>query len=305
MNFPDLTKRFTNEQNIKSFLYLQKYMLEKTSKNEPFFIGRLSGNEPNLCGRILTNQLIHNGLVNEMLTTAGIQMISSDDVKQYAKLYNTSCKNSNILAVWSGGMYIQTKTYCDFLHKSYPHQKRIGAQAVEPFYFVDHPDYHFNDVFKNKKVLIITSHKETTIKQLNKHATIFNKPIFDESTEFHVYKPPQQNGGNHDSNGWTIHFDKMKNDLEKLKKIFDFDIALVSCGGFGMLISDYIYSELKSSVMYVGGGLQLYFGIMGNRWKTHPTVSNLVNLNWTSVLEQDKPPTLASNPQLCENSCYW
>ena len=58
MNFPDLTKRFTNEENIKSFLYLQKYMLEKTSKNEPFFIGRLSGNEPNLCGRILTNQFL-------------------------------------------------------------------------------------------------------------------------------------------------------------------------------------------------------------------------------------------------------
>ena len=44
MNFADLTKPFTNEHNIKSFLYLQKYMLEKTSKNEPFFIGRLSGN---------------------------------------------------------------------------------------------------------------------------------------------------------------------------------------------------------------------------------------------------------------------
>ena len=36
---------------------------------------------------------------------------------------------------------------------------------------------------KNKKVLIITSHKETTKLQLNHHTTIFNKPIFDESTE--------------------------------------------------------------------------------------------------------------------------
>ena len=32
---------------------------------------------------------------------------------------------------------------------------------------------------------------------------------------------------------------------------FDFDIALVSAGGFGMILSEFIYSELNSSVMYI------------------------------------------------------
>ena len=69
---------------------------------------------------------------------------------------------------------------------------------IEPFHFIQHPEYKFNQVFKNKKVLIITSHKETTLKQLKRHTTIFNKPIFDETTEFYIYKPAQQNGGNHE-----------------------------------------------------------------------------------------------------------
>ena len=109
MEFTDLTKPFTEKQNIESFLYLQNYMLEQTKKKQPFFIGRLSGNEPNLCGKVLTRTNIDNRLLHEMLTTAGIQMKSNDDIKQYVKLYNTSCKNNDILSVWSGGMYSQAK----------------------------------------------------------------------------------------------------------------------------------------------------------------------------------------------------
>ena len=149
-------------KKVESFLYLQNYILEKNEKKEPFFIRRLSGNEPNLCGKVLTKTSLPPNLLHELLTTVGIQMKSNDDIKQYVKLYNTSCKNSDILSVWSCGMYSQAKPYYDFLDKMYPTQKRICASSLEPFYFVDHTDYKFNHIFKNKKVLVITSHMETT-----------------------------------------------------------------------------------------------------------------------------------------------
>ena len=82
---------------------------------------------------------------------------------------------------------------------------------------------------------------------------------------------------------------------------FDFDIALVSCGGFGMITSNYIFNELNKNVMYIGGGLQLYFGIKGNRWNTRSTISKLMNDKWCNVKNEDKP----KYPKLCENSCYW
>jgi len=78
--------------------------------------------------------------------------------------------------------------------------------------------------------------------------------------------------------------------------------VLVSCGGFGMIISDFIYSELNSSVMYIGGALQLFFGIIGNRWINHPTISKLMNDDtWINVLDSDKPKHI----HLCEGGCYW
>ena len=66
----------------------------------------------------------------------------------------------------------------------------------------------------------------------------------------------------------------MKNMVDKT---FDFDIAMVSCGGFGMILSDYIFSQLGKSVIYVGGCLQLFFGINGNRWKNHDKISKMIN----------------------------
>ena len=303
MEFTDLTKPFTILEKINSFLYLQSYMFDKFKKNEKFFIGRLSGNEPNLCGKVLSNTKIPIGLVREMLFAAGIHFLSNDDISQYVQLYNKSCNSCDILSVWSGGMYSQAKPYYDFLKRTQPSKKRICSQALEPYYFTDHLDYKFNDIFKNKKVLIITSHKETTLSQLKRHSSIFNKPLFHETTEFHVYKPTQQNGGNHDDKSWKYHLESMKRDITSINETFDFDIALTSCGGFGMILSDFIYSDLNKSSMYVGGALQLYFGIIGNRWRTHPIISKLITEKWVSVLETDKPPAL--NPRLCENSCYW
>ena len=302
MNFSNISNSFTDEEKRKSFEYLQHFMFDN---NKPFFIGRLSGNEANICGKLLYNKNISQNLLYEMLTAAGIQFLNNDDVKNYVDMYIKSCQNSSLLAVWSGGMYIQAKEYYTFLDNRFPNQKRICAQALEPFYFMQEPEYKFNKYFINKKVLIISSHKHTIESQLSKHTSIYEKPIFDESTEFYVYKPPQQNCGNHDSNSWQYHYDIMKNNISRICEEFDFDIALVSCGGFGMIISDYIYSDLKKNVMYIGGGLQLFFGIKGNRWINHPKISKLMNDKWCSVMNEDKPSTLSNNPRVCENNCYW
>ena len=305
MEFNDLFQPFTNEQKLKSFLLMQDFILEKQQKNEPFFIGRLSGNEPSLCGKILSNQSIQNYtyLINNMLVVAGIQFTHKDHYKQYVKLYTQSVSKCDLLGIWGESMYSQAKEYYDFIEKMYPNLKKICAQGLEPFYYMNNNQYCFDKIFKNKKVLIITSHEKTTKQQIANMPHIFKtNKIFHETTEFYVYKPPQQNGGNHDDNPWTYHFEKMKEDLKTIKEqTFDFDIALVSCGGFGMLISDYIFSDLKTSAIYIGGSLQLFFGIMGSRWKNSPKIIEHVNNYWTYPLDEDKP----RNPQLCEGNCYW
>lgn len=301
----NLLENFTYEEKLKSFELLQNHIFKKIAANEKFYIGRLSGNEPNLAGRLLSKLKLNKYLIHEMLFTAGIHFKSEYDIRKYGTLYTKSVMNCTSLGIWSGNMYNQAKPFYDFVEKISSDKEYICAQALEPYYFMKEDVYRFDEIFKNKKVLIITSHSETTKHQLKKE-NLFQKPIFHNSTEFYVYKSVQQNAGNNDSNSWEFHFDKMKNELQDIKNsVFDFDIVLASCGGFGMILCDFLYSQLNTSVIYVGGALQLYFGIMGNRWRSNEKITILKNDQWTDVFDVDKVESLTKNPKLCENSCYW
>ena len=46
---------------------------------------------------------------------------------------------------------------------------------------------------------------------------------------------------------------------------FPFDAALLGCGAYGLPLAAHVVSRGASAV-YVGGGLQLLFGIQGRRW---------------------------------------
>jgi hypothetical protein len=198
-------------------------------------------------------------------------------------------------------MYKQAEEYYHFINKLYPNIKQICAHSLEPYYFMDHKDYKFDELFKNKKILIISSHNNTIKNQLPNIDKLFTKNIFHKEVTFKIYKPPQQNAGNNDNNSWIFHCDKMKEDLQNIKNEFDFDIALVSAGGFGMIITNFIFNKLDASVIYVGGSLQLFFGINGRRWINNKVIIDNQNKYWTNVLREDMP----CNPLICENSCYW
>lgn len=301
MEFTNLNQNFTNQQKLESFLYLQKFILVKQSENKPFFIGRLSGNETRLAGLTILKKIMDSNLEREMLNGAGIQFLSKEDITNYVKLYNDSVKNCDVLGIWSSQMYEQAILYYKIIDKLYSYIPRICAQGLEPFYYMEHPEYKFQEIFKNKKVLLITSHFNTVETQLQNQQKIFPKPIFHTSTEFKIYKPPQQNGGNHDDKSWKYHFEIIKKDIQKINEDFNFDMALVSAGGFGMITSNFIYSDIGKSVIYIGGSLQLFFGIMGNRWQNNPKITCFQNKYWTSPADLDKP----KNPKLCENGCYW
>ena len=92
----------------------------------------------------------------------------------------------------------------------------------------------------------------------------------------------------------------MTSELLKIKDEFNYDLALVSAGGFGMLLSNFIY-KTNSNVIYDGGALQLYFGIMGKRWENDSTIKKYINNNWTHPIFEDKP----INTNMCEGGCYW
>jgi hypothetical protein len=158
----------------------------------------------------------------------------------------------------------------------------------------------FNDWFiklKNKKLLIISPFSEHMKNQWNSE-NVFkchnsSLTINDTNIIISFIKMPYSLAYNKPHNNWIETYDSVVKQINNI----DFDIALVSAGGYGMLFCDYIYTELNKSAIYIGGPLQCYFGIRGKRYDEF----NIYNEYWINIEEKDKP----KNYTLVEGGCYW
>jgi hypothetical protein len=179
----------------------------------------------------------------------------------------------------------------------YPDIPRINARELEPYYSIDSESWMSK--MQGKKILIIHPFIETIKKQIPKLDKIFPGKDWFKDCNFVFLKSPITCAKNHQNINWQESYNKFINELNMVSE--EYDIALIACGGYGMLVSEYIYSNHKKSVIYVGGALQLFFGIIGKRWFTNKEVMSLVNDFWVRPNKEDKPP----NYQLIEKGCYW
>jgi len=103
--------------------------------------------------------------------------------------------------------------------------------------------------------------------------------------------------GNHGNKDWQDHLAEFLPSLDQI----EFDVALVAAGGYGMLISDYLFTKRKKSVFYIGGALQIFFGVIGKRWFTNDVIMKLVNDTWVRPALDERPPQYNK----VEKGCYW
>lgn len=310
-NWYDNNTLTEEDKKKNSFIKLQEFMENKFQKKEPFFVGRLSGNETTLAGKILSNDStvqIHQSLIVNILSGAGIRFTNDQDLIDYSIEYYDSVLNCNMLGTFDGIVGDQANEFNKLLNKSKTDIEKFDATSFEFFCFLNEPFYKIDSIFENKTILVILSHEETLKQQLTKLDLIYpdenkirNQGLF-RNTKFITYKPAQQHCGLSDGQAWKVHMNKMKQDLSKIVSENNIDVAFVSCGGFSMGLCNYIYKELKTSAIYFGGGLQLFFGILGERWISYfPHIMKFSNSHWIRPLDIDTP----KSKQLCENGSYW
>lgn len=93
-------------------------------------------------------------------------------------------------------------------------------------------------------------------------------------------------------------FNDVLNDLIKRCLESDCEVFLISCGCYGIPLCAALKRQGKRAV-YVGGILQLFFGLKGKRWDTREEISQHYNKHWKYPTKKPK------NADLVENSCYW
>jgi len=213
-------------------------------------------------------------------------------VDDFNREYLEGIKSCDIQVYWAIPSIVEAQ---DKLFAKYCKDSSIvDNRAVEPFYFED----SWSHALKGKKVLVISPFTESIKSQYNKRLLIWPNGLLPEF-ELVTYTSVQSLGGVGPHGSWTESLNIMKKDISKL----DFDVALLGCGGYGMPLMSHIKEVLGKSSIYVGGGLQIMFGIKGKRWDTHPEISSFYNEHWVRPNDNEKPTTRFS--MLNEPDTYW
>ena len=88
------------------------------------------------------------------------------------------------------------------------------------------------------------------------------------------------------------------NDLLERSLSANCDIYFLSCGCYGIPLCNDLKKAGKKAV-YVGGLLQLFFGLKGKRWDDRKIINQYYNKHWHYPTEKPK------NSKLVESGCYW
>jgi len=252
------------------------------------FIGRIAGIELQVA-----HDIHKKPDLQELENNAGIHITSRESLQAYVTQLLTAYDHCTHIAEWekTGAVYAITGRGQELIAKRTPHIPKIPARQLEPYY--EHPSWM--PVMKGKRILVV--HPFDLESRVPHLSNIFPNRSWLEDCTFTFVKPPLTLAGNHGGKDWQIHLSEFLPKLEGK----EFDVALVAAGGYGMLIADHIYTHLHKSVMYIGGALQLFFGVIGKRWFDNPDIVKLVNDSWIRPALSEQPP----NYKKVEKGCYW
>lgn len=296
--FEDMGETF----DIKSRCYenFHQPYIYNLDTSKKFWFSRGGGQESvlaydvHMLGQENLAQCVLHGHNKFFIEGCGIYFENRESYLQYSKRFIEALKKIDLYGAYLKNNHPHQELLTDYLSNNNVNVTLDIHFLFSYFYYSEKYISILRSIFRNKKILVISSHKKSIEHQIPIIDKIHN--IF-ENCSFQVIRPPQTSCGNHGNIDWSIHLDKF---LRELDNVNDFDIAILSAGGYSILISEYIYEKLNKSVIYIGGTIQLLFGIIGNRWRSGYCFQN-INY-FINSLDEDKP----ENWQLVDgNGAYW
>lgn len=148
----------------------------------------------------------------------------------------------------------------------------------------------------NRTVLVVHPFNNSIKAQLAKGSrALWGKAaerVMPTSTRFKLLRPPVNFLNGNEFKRWRPAYDEL---VRRVDAAGDFDVAMVSCGGLGMLLCHYL-RETNRSCIYMGGSLQIWFGILGLRWvgfarKDARLAAVIKNPSWVHPLKSEFPPS--------------
>lgn len=305
---PNHSFTFIDENNV-----FRNYLKKAIDSGEPFVVPRLAGIEHMYAmmgayaaqrGKFDTSEAdFLNKTRSVMKNNAGIFLPDANSVIKYSQAYLDAfhrCElymdwepQGDVASAYGGGLQMAY----EFIQVNFDKQ-RIWSFGVADIFHLIYQEEPWTLALRGKRLLIVSPFAETFKKQLPVLQEIYGRDLFPDCS-FVFIKPPITNGTNQ-SKPFDEELDNFMKWVEVIKD--KFDIALVSCGGYGNPVVGRIHALGKSAI-YVGGVLQMYFGVYGSRWeRERPLIMRLFkNKHWVRPTSDERPQGF----EKVEQSCYW
>jgi hypothetical protein len=290
--------------------------LDAFSKKKSFVIPRIAGVENCIAhiGNIWTNERtippetmeLLNRNVYALKNNAGILVKTNEHVIEYSHKYLDAFRNCELYTGWEkhGAVYKYISQSHDFITATFSNKRMIWAEIFGIFnYIYSTPWTH---ALRGKRILIISAFADSIIEKIPIRDQIYDGVDLFPDCTLQVLRPPQTQGALPDGVSpetdeyFGVHLLEFEKRLDAIRDTYD--VALVSCGGYGNLVCNHIFRSGKSAI-YVGGVLQMYFGILGKRWyrETPEIIELFMNEHWSRPKEHEIP----KGADKIEGSCYW
>lgn len=221
--------------------------------------------------------------INGMANNAGFFPSNEKNILQWGYVYNDAYCNLDVLLSWQNN------------------EKYLGWEGAKiPMHYVTYPFLYENPwttVLKDKRVLVISPFSKSIEHQYKKRKMLFeNSNILPDFKLITMQSYNVLRGKNHsDCNSWFEALDRMCKQMNEI----EFDIALIGCGAYAFPLASYAKTIGKKAITLCGG-IQLLFGIYGNRWERFLIEKRILNKYWIRPIDE-KPEGF----EKVENSAYW
>lgn len=270
-----------------------KLLDEAVLAGKPFAATRFGGTETKTIADVLYTKAggklggVSERTLTRIMQLSGFFPADKSALSQFTDLYMECCPQIDILGVWNILLQSYLADECAI------NAELAELQMFEPYYFA-HP---WTKALEGKKVVVIHPFAETIERQYERRENLFENQEILPAFGLRTVKAVQTLAGNTCEHAtWFEALDWMYR--EAMKE--EFDIALIGCGAYGLPLAVKVKQAGKQAV-HVGGSLQLFFGIKGNRWDNHEVIGKLYNEYWVRPSERE---TIKKADKV-EGSCYW
>ena len=289
--------------------FCEQIILDSLESGKPTLVGRFGGTEARAYGAyldtfkaknifdpmaIIFSSVTLRRRIKQLKDLSGVYPATLKNFKDFVEEYEKCILNTDVLGCWG-----QTFTWVENValgrRKAVVVPHHVTSPWVEKYEGDVQSRKPWSTFLEGKKVLVISPFAKTFQLQYANIHKIFPSAVYP-NFDPKFLLATQSLGGLGDNKNWKYHLERMKDSMEEI----DFDIALISAGSYAFPLANHAKNLGKIGI-HTGGELQLYFGVLGSRWKNSGKTQTYANKYWVRPALNERP----SNWKEIEDGCYW